>query len=134
LLILPLKNSFFRVAGKQGFLPRHFYKLFYIKQLRDKCLKTHNFIFSFLFVCFAIFSYFLPWNGHKMDTSLSEELLVFAVYTEDIKSYIHSYRRESIGLAKAALMVNVDVVNSTTLAIDKAAIIKNTGEMLILYA
>jgi hypothetical protein len=97
-------------------------------------LKTRNFIFSYCFVCFAIFSYFLPWNGHKMDTSLSEELLVFAVYTEDIKSYIHSYRRESTGLAKAALMVNVDVVNSTTLPIDKAAIIKNTGEMLILYA
>jgi hypothetical protein len=115
-------------------VPHSFFKLFNIKQLRAMLLKTKNFIFSYSFVCVDIFSYFLPLNGHKMDTSLSEELLVFAVYTEDIKSYIHSYRRESTGLAKAALMVNVDVVNSTTLPIDKAAIIKNTGEMLILYA
>jgi hypothetical protein len=48
------------MAGKQGFLPPSFSNLLNIKQLRDKCLKTRNFIFSFSFVYFAIFSYFLP--------------------------------------------------------------------------
>ena len=52
----------------------------------------------------------------------------------DLHQLHHSYRSESTGLAKAALMVNVDVVNNTTLTIKKAAIIKNAGEMLILYA
>jgi len=48
------------MAGKQGFVPRCFSKLFNIKQLRAMSLKTQNFMFSFSFVCFDIFSYFLP--------------------------------------------------------------------------
>jgi len=53
------------VAGKQGFVPPCFSNLFDIKQLRAMLLKTQNFIFSYCFVCFAIFSYLLPSDGHK---------------------------------------------------------------------
>jgi hypothetical protein len=59
------------MAGKQGFVPHSFFNLFNIKQLHAMLLKTQNFIFSYSFVCFAIFSYFLPSDGHKMGTSLS---------------------------------------------------------------
>jgi hypothetical protein len=57
--------------GSRDSCPPCFSKLFNIKQLRAMLLKTRNFIFSYFFVCFAIFSYFLPSDGHKMDTSLS---------------------------------------------------------------
>ena len=90
------------MAGKQGFLPPCFSKLFNIKQLRSKLLKTQNFLFSYCFVCFDIFSYFLPWNGHKMGTSLSFVLL--RIYPGEFKSYIHSYRRLSTGFVNAALI------------------------------
>jgi hypothetical protein len=58
-------GSKLRVAGKQGFAALCFSKLFHIKQLRAMRLKTRNFIFSYCFVYFDIFSYFLPSNGHK---------------------------------------------------------------------
>jgi hypothetical protein len=93
----------FKVAGKQGFATPYFYKLFKIIQLRAMLLKTRNFIFSYCFVCFDIFSHFLPSDGHKMDTSLSQ--LLHKIIAMDLYASIHSHRRESTGLDMAALMV-----------------------------
>ena len=48
-----------------------FSNLFNINRLRAKSLKRKNFIFSFCFIFFDIFSYFLPLKCHNFGTSLS---------------------------------------------------------------
>jgi len=97
------------MAGKQGFVPPSFSNLFNIKYLRDKCLKTHNFILSFSFVYFDIFSYFLPLDGHKMDTSLSKRLLV--INARNIRSLVGMPQSELGSSSRHSLCLHILIMH-----------------------